>query len=563
MYPITTVVSFGGLAVPELGARAVRLQLASAVAGHVNYETLFNSLAKPVEAITFNAIPRRFQARVRVMNEGLVYPAGAALGGGLLRLAERFRVSSLQISVAGAGMGLLLVALGHQLGRNYLGALVEMLRSRSVNLEDVSEGLARLPARYSGEVRQLLSSSEAPAQRLGLELASRMDPAQFLTELDALLERGSPPETSGLRDSLVKLCAAVQKQDPRGRVRAMLRSSNEAAREVALEAMIVGRESVTDEELHLLLSDGRPVVRGLAAVAARQAQSVDPALAAEAAARWNELLAMRDDAAAWEAAVRSIRNAGDPRLVPLLKEILSGAGVNLRRQALEALARFAAPGESEAEELALAHAEDPEAGVRAAAVEIVGVVRSDRGLELVARAIEDAHPAVRRKAAEALAGYGERGLLQAAARLGSPRAEVVDAAIAALGGIRTGRAEEVLFSYMKMDYFRVRQNLGWLRRIPSVRHGWGAVVAAIEDLNQRVIRRVLHVLSSLGHEKTCNCVRRILRGADERARADAVMTLASLPHRRFVEPILALLELQTSSSRAPFAGVGAGNEKDN
>jgi HEAT repeat protein len=564
VYPVTTIASFAGLALPQVTPASARFQLASGVAGHVNYDTLYNSLAQPVETLNYNAVPRRFLGRVRVLNDGLIYPAGTALAGVSLLLVEKLEVPALSISLAGMGLGVLLLGVGYLTSRSYLKSLVEMLRSRAVNLDEVSEGLARLPSRYADEIRQLLASDDPTAQRLGVQLAARMDPTLFLGELEALLARGD----ATLYRSIVKLYAAVRQQETAQRVRGMLRSENEAMRQVALEALIAGGARLDSNELHKLLADANPVIRALACVAARQAGNSDAAVETEAA----EIFPAKLDAAAREAVVRAIRSTveggrgrsgSDGRaLVPLLKEVLPGADAAVKREALETLVEFAGPGDADLEELASAELVQPDAAMRAAACQILGQVHSDAGLARLAAGLEDANTMVREKAATAVASYGERALPRVEELLNSSRPEVVDAAIAVLGRIRTRRTEERLFEFMKADYRQVAQNLRWLERIPSDQPAWRALRDGIEDSNQRVIRRVLHVLSSLGHERTLNCVRRIMHTTDERVRADAVETLASLSHRRFVEPILPLLEQQASRDAArrpretPEAGDG-------
>lgn len=525
-YPVTTMACFGGLAASP--------KLPAAIAGNINYDTLVNGLVQPLEALNCNAVPRRFLGRLRVLNDGLVFPAGMGLAGGLLWMAEKVELTSLKISLAGLGLSLVLLAVGFSLGKNYLQSLVEMLRSRAVNLDDVSQGLTRLPAQYAEEVRRLLASDDRAAQRLGVELASRADPTVFLAELEPLLTKAD----ASLRRSLVKLYAAVHQQDPAKRVRAMLGAEDAAVRGIALEAMIASRERLSHEELRSLLWDANPVIRALACVAAQQAGSLDPAVQAACA----EILRSKLDSTTREVVVRAIGSAEDRQLVPLLQAMLEGADASLKREALEILAKFAAPGDAQLEELAATELGDPEAAVRAAALRIVGLVRSEGGLERAAAALEDADKGVREAAVVALAAYGELALPRAGELLQSPQPELVDAAIAVLGRIGTRRAEEELFEFMASEYRQVARNLNWLGRIPSSETRWRALRTGIEDSNQRVIRRVLHLLSSLGHERILNCVRRIRFSPDERVRADAVEALASLSHRRFVEPILPLLE---------------------
>ena len=68
VYPATTLTCFTGL--------AFSFSLPMAVAVNLNYDTLQNGLAQPVETLNYNAIPHRFVGRVRVIAEGLLYPAG-------------------------------------------------------------------------------------------------------------------------------------------------------------------------------------------------------------------------------------------------------------------------------------------------------------------------------------------------------------------------------------------------------------------------------------------------------------------------------------------------------
>jgi HEAT repeat protein len=547
VYPLTTVTSFAGLALPELGQGAARLQLASAIGGHVNYETLYNSLAQPVETLNYNAVPRRFLGRVRVLNDGLIYPAGAALAGVSLFVVERMDVPALRISLAGAGLGVAFLGLGYLLSRSYLSSLVEMLRSRAVNLDEVSEGLARLPARYSDETRQLLKSQDPAAQKLGVQLASRMDPTLFLPELEALLTRVD----ASLYRSIVKLYAVVHRRDAERRVRGMLRSENEVQRRVALEALISSGERLEDEELSRLLADSNPTIRAVACVAVQQAESADARVRIAA----EEILRSGPDAAAREAMVHAIHgavenggkdspSASNRRLVDLLEEISQHSEPLLKSEALRTLAKMTAVGDSRLLNIASAELGHADAAVRAAAYELLAQVRTEEVLEKLAAGLEDSDKMVREQVAAALAVFGEPALPRAEEVLHSARPECVDAAIAVLGGIRTPRSQDKLFEFMQADYLQVAQNLAWLERIPQDGGAWHALRVGIEDSNQRIIRRVLHVLSSLGHERILNCLRRIMHCRDARLRADAVETLASLSHRRFVEPILQLLERQ-------------------
>ena len=558
VFPATTLVSFAGLAVPELGAGAARFRLTSAIAGHVNYEALFNSVAQPVETLNYNAIPRRFVGRMRVLNDGLVYPAGAAIAGGLLLLAEKLDCTPLQISLAGVTLSSGFVVLGYLLSKGYLKSLVEMLRSRSVNLDDVREGLAQLPAGYADEVRPLLTSEDPASQRLGVELAARMDPALFLDDLETLL----PKADAGLRRALVKLYASVRSPEASQRVRTLLHSSDEAVRGVSLEALIAGGQPLEETDLRALLTDSNPVLRSLAAAGARLSSAMTREVDAAAA---SSLRGLNPEALAAVTRVihTAVQNASPggsgetARLLALVKEVWPSADAAFKAEALGALEKVAAQGDGGIEALAAAELGHADAGVRAAAYHILGALRTEQGMALAAQGLEDANKLARENAAAALAAYGERALPLATEKLSASRAEVADAAILALGRIRTRRAEDALFEFMQNDYRQVRQNLAWLEHIGSANGIWAPLRTAIEDSNQRTVRRVLHLLAAMGHERALDCAQRILTTPDERARADAVETLASLSHRRFVEPVLPLLEAQAAGA-AGILGPAAG-----
>ena len=536
LHPATTLVS--------LAALAARPSLAVAIAANLNSEGLLNSIAQPVVTLDYNAVPRRFLGRVRLLNDAVVVPLGLGIAGVLLWIASQHHAGPREISLVAAVISVAYLIVGHAGGRGYITSLLDMLRSRSVDLEDVSGGLGRLPARYAEEVRRLLASDEPNVRRLGLELATRMDPTPFLADLEPLLTNVD----ASIRRSLVRLYASLHREPARSRVRAMLRHASPAAREVALEAIVASRQMLPEDELRRLLVDETPAVRALACVAAVQAGDLSPSVATAAREVFDAAL----DRASCREMIRAIRGADDPRLNPLLKRLTSLPDTEVKRDGLEALASLAAPGDLEAQAIASAALDDSDPAMRAAAVEVIGRVADRAQLDRVAGLLADDHYVVRSAAAEAVAAYGEVAIVPASTFLASARPEVARAAISALGRIRTRRAEDALFDSMRSDYRRLAVHLEWLEEITSSDGDCLPLIAAIEDSNQRVIRRVFAVLESLGYERVLSCVRQILRAADRRARDDAIETLASLAHHRFVDPVLPLL------TRAGEAAAGRG-----
>jgi hypothetical protein len=71
--------------------------------------------------------------------------------------------------------------------------------------------------------------------------------------------------------------------------------------------------------------------------------------------------------------------------------------------------------------------------------------------------------------------------------------------------------------------------------------------AALADANRRTLRLAMHALDVLGHRRTLDLVRMMLASHDERSRANAIESLETLPHRRFVLPLVPLIEEHESS----------------
>jgi HEAT repeat protein len=527
VYPVFTLASLAGL--------AASFRLPAAIGAHISYDTLAHSVAQPVETLNYNAVPDRFRSRVRVISDGFFYPGGLALAGGLLLVTQQF-LTTLQVTLVGAALGVALLLVGSWLSKRYPESLIQILRSRSVNLDEVSEGLTSLPPHHAEHVRDLLLSDDPASQVLGLELATRVDPAQFLGEAQALL-LGADPRT--LR-SLIKFYCAFRHEDIALHLQALLESENEIARQMALETLIARQEPLSDERLRVLLRDQNADIRALACVAARQADSADPDVQTVS----QQLLQSNLESPTRLATARAIRNSGHDRLTPLLRDLLRGAEASVKKEALDALADMARPGDAVAEQAADGEVSHDKSRVRAAAYKIFGLVRNPARMPQVAAGLADPSKVVRETAAAALASYGEQCLSLAGTYLNSPRPEVVDAAISGIGQVGTRRAEDMLYEFMKSSYRQVADNLRWLVDLPPDDEHWQPLRTTLEDSNQRISGRVLHVLSSLGQARTLNHVKRILHSRDERMRADAIETLGALSRRRFVEPILPLLEFQ-------------------
>ncbi len=532
-YPLTCLAAFLGLAVSPT--------LSAALLASFNYRTLGNSLAGPVSTLNYNAVPRRWVGRLRVLIGSLVYPAGLALAGVVLLLLQRLGQAAV------AGLGILLAAVFLGLGalttRAYFRSLLSMLRARTVNLGEVEEGLVRLPASHAEPVREMLASDDSQQQLLALELLVRMDAEPFAADLAALAARAG----AGVARALVGFFAQQGDFTARGGPR-LLASENPEVRAAALEALLVDTATAVPQRRRLAgerLQDPSPEARSIALVAAYRLAPDAAALAAVAGqGRGGDSQRRR----MFEAMAASGQN---PKVL-LIEEVLTSAEPAGRLAAFRLLRGMASRGDAELLELGRGQRAGPDADVRRAAGGLLAAVCTAGQLGELARSLEDTAAEVRDAAARHLAERGRDGEAAAALAvaepyLASPRAEVQGAAVAAIGGLGTGAAEEILERHLESDFATAETLRGWLRQVPGDTF-WTPLRLAVRDAARRLRRRVFAVLAALGEEDTLHRVRQLLRSPDRRLRADAVETFGSIGHRRLTQPIVRLLEVEIATS---------------
>ncbi|MDY6785512.1 MAG: cyclic nucleotide-binding domain-containing protein [Cyanobacteriota bacterium] len=525
VYPLTTIASFTSL--------ATHLNLPAAIACNFNADGLDDSLNQPIHNLNYNAVPYQIVGRVRAISNGLVYSVGLAIAGLLLWVSKSL-LTPFQIACVGLGIAVIFLIARYLMGQSYLRSLLTLLRSGTIQLEQVSEGLTRLPAQYRPQIRALLTSRDRLEQNLGVELARRTEhPSQFLDEIDRLL----PEADRVLERTLLKFFATTPDPAINRYLRDRLARSPQPIQRLALIALIARKEPLEDSELRALCQSCDPVLKALTYIALEQANSTDPVLKANYGLYWLSNL----DSATTRVLIESIRGTGDRKYIPLLKLLVVEGPLEVKRQALEALALFVRPGDRDLAELAATELAHFDPLLRAAALKLLGIARHPDLLPHVARGLDHPNLAVRLWAAKSLAAYGESGLALAEERLQSPRTEVVEAAIAAIGQVGTRRAETLLFNHLKPYYTLVQSSLRWKQLLPE-RKRWQLLRIAIQDFQDRLIHRVLYVLSNLDREGTSSTIRRILHTSNLRLKANALETLASGRYRRFVVPILPLLE---------------------
>jgi HEAT repeat protein len=283
------------------------------------------------------------------------------------------------------------------------------------------------------------------------------------------------------------------------------------------------------------------------------------AWAAAAAAGLPAPAGFAPDAEAARAVLRLAARRSERRLAPALLRALEEEDATIRQRALEELARLAPLGRAEVATAARSLLADPLPQVRGAAYLLLG--REDpAALDRVALGLEDRHGAVRRRAAEALGAAGAAGLPALEAALAHARPEVGRAALRGLGRNGSQRAAERVLASLRQDFDDVAQ-LGALHATLPTAPAWRPLSLAIHDFNRRTVDRVLLVLEAFGHERTLRHARVALAAKDARWRASAVEALAALPQRRFVAPVLRLLETLAGAVQ-PSSTAGADVDVD-
>lgn len=534
LYPLTTFVGFVTL--------ALRATFPSAIFLNFNNAALETAVNQPAYTLNYNAIPQNFMGRVRSLVDGIFYSLGLAVSGVLLWVSQSF-LTPVQTITIGVFLSAIFLGVRYAIGKTYLESLISMLRAGSARWDEVNEGLTQLPDTYRSQIRQLLQSDVRQSQILGLELAARIDrPSQFITDIENLpLE-----EDAKIYREVVTLFSTVHDRGIHTYLRDQLTKKRETLRAIALESLIASKQILSDAELRSLLATANPNLQILACIAAENAETTDPQLRGICQQLWQ----VQMDDATQRLVVRGISSTGNPKLIPILREILIHASAEVKKEGLNALAALKPLGNESLAELAIPELDHPDPAVRVAAIELLGAIRSPQFLDEIARGLKDFDVNVRLQSAGAIAKYGDASLSRTASLLNLSRPELVETAIVAIAQVRTRRAENLLWQHLQSDYEQVSHLVRWQQQIPAPDPQWQALRTVLRDYSQRLIYKVLYVLSWLGHERTVRYVYQMLTSDDARRRANAVEALVSLKHRRFVLPILPLLEVTEDDRRS-------------
>lgn len=526
VYPAMTVTAFGAL--------GASFGLPAAVYSHVIYDPLAHSVDAPIFVSNYNAMPHRFVGKVRIFNDGLVYPFAMAVTGAALWIVQD-DVSQNVVTWVGFVLALAFLACGVAIRYAYPKALRDMLRDGAL---DFSEAAAREVQVPTADIRRLLLSSDPQEQSTGLEIAVRSGFAGVQSEIESLLARRQEAVN-------VLFLALVDKHWSDACARALIDLTtveDAGVRALALEALIRDENALGDAHLSELAADPAPTVAALAVIALSRRREPNAAESA-ALARFlagPERFRLR--------ALHVIRRARDPALVPLLLQLHADASAGLLPEMLDAAASLGghAPAETAAwayDALSIKGAE--QGAARRAACRLLAARADAAAIGALARALQDSLQEVRMEAAKALGAFGAAALPALRNTLANGNDQAEAAAIEAAGQIGGADAEDMLFAHLTDRHFKtLRRNAKRLAMlpVPGKNDIWAAFAGALADSNRHAMTTALAVVGALGHRRTLDAMRGILTGGDVRSRANAVETVASIGHRRFVQPLLTLLE---------------------
>ena len=530
VFPVTTFLSLGGL--------LVNFNVGAAIALQVNGDALYKAINIPVHQLNYNGIPDQYEGRIRAVSDGLFYSLGLTLAGIILWICHLY-LTLPQITEIAISLTLLLFLVRLPMGRFYTSSLEEMIRSDTINLDDFDDQSSLLPSASSNIIQEFLQDSDRFTQIKGLELAATVgNPESFFREIQALL-----PETdSGVRQGILKLFSNSE-QITLDKFAALLDDPNPTVQTTALSVLIVNQYTFEPSQLEILLTREHQELKALSLVAifqATEAENIDSRIAEEF---WQ--LELTDSII--KAIARVVTQSQNPEFITLIEYLLPKTKGETKAEALNALVNLATPQDHHLAKIAAAEINHNDPVVRVTAFKLLEITHCSETLEQASTGLGDASARVRYQVARSLAAYGQPGLAVAQEYLTVQDPQVVNTAIAAIAKFKSKRANDILYKHLTPEFQQFTLTRKWQQQIPQEDPGWQFLRVAIDDYQQRLLQKVMYVLSCLGYGRTVSLVQRVLATSDRRDLANAVEVLASINHRRFIQPLMPLLEQRVST----------------
>lgn len=525
VFPLTTLISFGGL--------LANFNLSAAIGLHINGDALYKAINIPVHQLNYNGIPHQYLGRVRAVSDGLIYSLGLTLAGIVLWLGHLY-LTLPQITTVAMSLTLVLLLVRLPMGRFYTSSLEEMIRSDTINLDDFDDQGSQLPPQSSSIIQEFLRDGDRFTQIKGLELAATVgNPEQFFSEIQGLLGN----DDHALRQGILKLFSNSD-QETLEKFALLLNNSNPTVQVTALSVLIANQYPFEPSQLKVLSANSNQEIKALGLVATFQETEADKIDSQIAEEFWQLKLSKRTI----KAIALVVAHSDNPEFITLIEYLLPQTNTTSKQEVLQALVNLATPQDHNLAKIAVAEINHEEPQVRVTAFKILGITHCAETLAEVATGLGDQSAQVRQQVASSLAAYGKAGLVMAKESLRNQDPQVVNTAIAAIAKFKSKRANEILFKHLTPEFQQFNRTRKWQQQIPDDDPSWQLLAVAINDYQQRLLQKVLYVLSCLGYSRTVTSVRRVLATSDRRDLANAVEVLASINHRRFIQPLMPLLE---------------------
>ena len=497
-------------------------KLPAALVMHVNAEAVSNAIYQPVSNANYIPLPLRFQGRARTLADGIFYPTGLALAGGILVLVPEQGVMTvvgfiaivfvLIFALLGVGIGLLFLP---TLRANVGAGLIT--RGQTIAADP-------LPA---PRIRTLLQSREPELRLLGLAMARHLDPGALEDHLLALATR--PDRTT--RTALARLVAAAPRAWAQGFLDRCLAGRTEDEAKLALIVMLTRRARPRPEQLARLAGAHDPAVVVLGHVVA------------DGLGAWTHIEPRIRSPEVASDLVEAIVCAERTDLSLLLLACLTTAEPEQQCRGLVMLNDAAGALRGVATDVARLLARRGNAAVRVEAIVLLSRTSPrTAAVRLLVAGLDDPDRHVRRRAAEALCEQGDRAVALLRHRLSSLTIGTIDV-VWALARIASPHGRRLLAAYVQSLQQDAEGTAHLLERIAASpdRARWSALELCLRDHQDRVVDVVVAALSPAIETRLERRVQHALHSASQRRRASAFELIVAAPASRLTPGAVALL----------------------
>jgi HEAT repeat protein/ATP/ADP translocase len=483
-------------------ARFAQLVILGGIAG-----TAWNAL--------FNVVPSQKRGQVLAFVNGIPSQLGVMLSGALLIIADQ-ALTVRQIFLMGGLLALVCGALVWRMRAAYAQALVDALRAGRLEVFTLGEGAF---SGFQGDAAalqvatQALQDPKATTRRLAAQVLGKMG---SVSAIRPLIEQLSDPD-GNVRSSVLEALGALQARDSLDPILLHLDDPEEEVRCQALSVIAQLQPLATPiptEKLENMLS-GDPSfgVQVQAARALMQLGLVERVLPNLMVWLYSRELAVRIKA------TETLAEAAPYLKIPLesrpLLNALEDASPALRRAAAFAMSNLADGAVSEA---LVAHLDDPDVSVRAAAAESLRK-GGDESRSLVLQVFEKDNPTID----------------------------------SALDAIVPGdpQALPTLRRFAQREVVRARTLRNQLASLPSAGPAVGFLRARLRERELACEWRLIRIVGLFGDMRAMDLVRKSMGGGSAETRAAALEALDTIGDRQIAKSIVALLEDEPAPSATP------------